>query len=55
MNYTKSLCQDKLDLIESMIVNNKLNQEEINRIWNWLNDAAIWLDKYIDTKKVRER
>lgn len=55
MEYTKSLCIDKLDLIQQMIMNNILEPNEIKKIWYILNDASYDIDKYIDKNKIRER
>jgi len=55
MSYTKSLCLDKLDLIQGMIVYNQLNHSEIEYIWWKLNDVSHDIDEYLDKHKVRER
>lgn len=54
MEYTKSLCIDKLDLIQQMIMNNILEPNEIEKIWCILNDASYDIDEYIDKNKILE-
>jgi len=55
MKYTKSLCFDKLDLIEGMIKHCLLNDEEIKEIWEKLNGVSHEIDEYIDRNGVRDR
>lgn len=54
-NETKSMCFDKLDLIQSMIKHNKLNQNEITKIWWKLNNFSHEIDEYIDREGIRDR
>jgi len=55
MEYTKSLCVDKLNLIQGMITENILNPKEIEHLWWLLNDVSHVIDEYLDKNKVRER
>lgn len=55
MDYTKSLCMDKLDLILGMILHNDLTPEEVKFIWEKFNDVSHEIDEYIDKRGVRDR